>query len=130
MPVQLEGAEGKRDAPMIVMPPSSDTEGLRKLALDRIEAKRRFLRHAIGTAAATVLLVVIWAVSEYNNAGGWPTSGFSQSSSVPHVWNIWIIYPVLGLALLLGLNAWHTFGSKPVTELDIEQEIEKLTHQH
>jgi hypothetical protein len=70
---------------------------------------------------------VIWAASEYDNAGGWPSHGFSQSSGIPHVWNIWIVYPVLGIALLLGLNAWVTFGRKPVTERDIEREIEKLT---
>ncbi|HEY5694440.1 MAG TPA: 2TM domain-containing protein [Gaiellaceae bacterium] len=127
MPTQLEETDRKGDAPLVVVPPLEDREGLRKLALERIEAKRRFLKHAIGTAAATVLLAVIWAVSEYNNAGGWPSHGFSQSSSIPHVWNIWIVYPVLGLALLLGLNAWSTFGRRPVTETEIKREIEKLT---
>ncbi len=126
MAMQPEQRDRGSDAPMLV-PPSDDREGLRRLALERIEVKRRFVRHAVGTAAASVLLVVIWAVSEYNNAGGWPTHGFSQSSSIPHVWNIWIIYPVLGLALLLGVNAWFVFGRKPVTERDIEREIEKLT---
>jgi protein-S-isoprenylcysteine O-methyltransferase Ste14 len=125
MPTQLETTERNGDAPVVV-PPPEDREGLRKLALQQIEAKRRFFKHAVGTAAATVLLVVIWAVSEYGNAGGWPTHGFSQSSSIPHVWNIWIIYPVIGLALFLGLNAWHTFGRKPVTESEIKREIEKL----
>ena len=126
MPTQLE-TNHKGDAPLAVVPPAEDTEGLRRLALERIEAKRRFLKHAIGTAAATVLLVVIWAVSEYNNAGGWPTHGFSESSGDPHVWNIWIIYPVLGLALLLGLEAWSTFGRRPVTQSEIKREIDKLT---
>jgi protein-S-isoprenylcysteine O-methyltransferase Ste14 len=127
MPTQLEMSDPKRRVPVPVVPPPEDREGLRKLALERIDAKRRFFQHAIGTASATVLLVVIWAVSEYSNAGGWPTHGFSQSSSIPHVWNIWIVYPVLGLALLLGLNAWFTFGRRPVTEREIKREIEKLT---
>jgi protein-S-isoprenylcysteine O-methyltransferase Ste14 len=127
MTTQLERTDGKGSAPVVVVPPPEDQEGLRKLALEQIEAKRRFLKHAIGAAAITVLLVVIWAVSEYNNAGGWPTDGFSQSSSTPHVWNIWIIYPVLGLAALLGLEAWATFGRRPVTESEIKREIDKLT---
>jgi protein-S-isoprenylcysteine O-methyltransferase Ste14 len=127
MPTQLDRTNRKGDAPVVVVPPPEDKGGLRKLALERIEAKRRFVQHAIGAAAAAVLLVVIWAVSEYQNAGGWPTDGFSQSSSIPHVWNIWIIYPLLGLGLLLGLEAWRTFGRRPVTEREIDREIEKLT---
>jgi protein-S-isoprenylcysteine O-methyltransferase Ste14 len=115
------------DAPVVVVPPPDDRERLRKLALRQIDAKRRFVQHAIATAAVTVLLVVIWAVSEYDNAGGWPMHGFSQSSSIPHVWNIWIIYPVLGLALLLGLNALFTFGRRPVKESEVKREMEKLT---
>jgi protein-S-isoprenylcysteine O-methyltransferase Ste14 len=129
MPTQ-QLSNGKIDAPIVLVPPAEDEESLRQLALEQIRAKRRFLQHAIGAAAATVLLVVIWAVSEYNNAGGWPSHGFSQSSSIPHVWNIWIIYPVLGIALLLGLNAWFTFGRRPVTEAEIKREIEKLTASH
>jgi hypothetical protein len=115
------------DAPVVVVPPADDQESLGKLALQRIEVKRRFVQHAVVAAAVTVLLVVIWAVTEYNNAGGWPTHGFSQSASIPHVWNMWTIYPVLGLALLLGLNAWFTFGSRPVAESEIKREMEKLT---
>jgi protein-S-isoprenylcysteine O-methyltransferase Ste14 len=128
MPTQL--SDGKINAPVVVVPPAEDEERLRELALEQIRAKRRFLQHAVGSAAAIVLLVVIWAVSEYNNAGGWPSHGFSQSSSIPHVWNIWIIYPVLGIALFLGLNAWFTFGRRPVTEAEIKREIEKLTGSH
>ena len=129
MPVQLEKTHRNGGAPEVV-PPPEDQEGLRQLALHQIEAKRRFVRHAVGTAAATVVLVTIWAVSEYNNAGGWPTHGFSQSSSIPHVWNIWIIYPVIGLALFLGLNAWFTFGRKPITEHQLRQEMDKLSGTH
>jgi hypothetical protein len=44
-----------------------------------------------------VILVLIWALSEYHNAGGWPTRGFSQSSGIHDVWNFWIVYPIGGL---------------------------------
>jgi hypothetical protein len=47
-----------------------------------------------------IVLTAIWAFSEYHNAGGWPTSGFSQSSGIPNVWNYWIIYPFIGWVLL------------------------------
>ena len=36
------------------------------------------IRATIGTAGMAIL-VIIWAFTEYHNAGGWPTHGFSQS---------------------------------------------------
>jgi hypothetical protein len=105
----------------------SDERAVRQLALEQIHRKRRFLSHVVTYAAIVILLVVIWAVSEYHNAGGWPTGGFSQSSSIPHVWNDWIIYPVLGLSLLLAADAWNTFGRKPITEAEIRREMDRIT---
>jgi len=104
-----------------------DRASLRELALKQIERKRRFFMRAVSWAVATVVLVAIWAITEYNNAGGWPTKGFSQSSSIPHEWNIWIIYPLLGIALLLALDAWRTFAHKPVSEDQIRREMDRLS---
>ena len=50
---------------------------IRELAVEQIGRKRRFRMRAFGAAVVGVVLVVIWAISEYHNAGGWPTSGFS-----------------------------------------------------
>ena len=116
-----------------VIDSSSGTGGeqqVRELALKQIERKRRFRMHAVSCAAVSILLVIVWAISEYNNAGGWPTDGFSQSSSIPHVWNIWIIYPVLGLGLILVIDAWNTYGRKPISESEIRREMDRLTGAH
>lgn len=110
--------------------PSDDERQLRELAVKQLERKRRFRMHAISYAVVCVVLIVIWAITEYHNAGGWPTSGFSQSSSIPHEWNIWIIYPVLGFGLILGIDAWNTFGRKPITEREIQREMDRLTGAH
>jgi hypothetical protein len=64
----------------------------RQEAIKQIERRRRFW---VSTAAWTVVMIlvaVVWAISEYHNAGGWPTNGFSQSSGIPNAWNYWIIY--------------------------------------
>jgi hypothetical protein len=79
--------------------PPDEEQQLRELAVEQPERKRRFRMHAISYAAVCVVLIVIWAITEYSNAGGWPTNGFSQSSSIPHEWNIWIIYPGVGADL-------------------------------
>ena len=109
---------------------SNDEEQVRELAVMRVERKRRFHMHAISYAAVSILLTIIWAISEYNNAGGWPTSGFSQSSSIPHVWNIWIIYPVLGLGIVAAIDAWNTYGKRPISESEIRREMDRLTGGH
>jgi protein-S-isoprenylcysteine O-methyltransferase Ste14 len=107
-------------------PAAVDTT-VRELAIKEIERKRRFLMRAVIGGAVIVLLVIIWAISEYHNAGGWPTDGFSQSSSIPHVWNIWIIYPVLSISLILAVDAWVTYFRKPISERAIQREIDRLT---
>jgi 2TM domain len=125
-----EMATQQRERPELppVIPNDPDAEEVRELAIEQLRRKRRFVEHAVGAGIALVALVAIWAVSEYNNAGGWPTDGFSQSSSIPHVWNIWIIYPVIGITLYVAIDAWRTFRRKPLTEREIEKEIGRLTN--
>jgi len=57
--------------------------------------------------------------------GGWPTSGFSQSSGIPNVWNSWIIYPAIAWVLLTATDAWRVFGRKPISEAEIKHEMER-----
>lgn len=106
--------------------PLGDDEYVRKLAIEEIERQRRFHIRASGAAALTVVLVIIWAVAEYNNAHGWPTSGFSQSSGIHHVWNYWIIYPVIALALSVAIDARRTYRHRPITEREIRREVDRL----
>jgi hypothetical protein len=110
--------------------PTDDEQHVRELAIKQVERKRRFRMHAVSYAVVCVVLIVIWAISEYRNAGGWPTNGFSQSSSIPHVWNIWIIYPVLGLGVVAAIDAWNTYGKKPIGESEIRREMDRLTGGH
>ncbi len=110
--------------------PERDDAAVRELAVKQIERKRRFQMRAFAGAVLAVFLMVIWAVSEYNNAGGWPTNGFSNSSSIPHVWNDWIIYPLIGIGLCVAIDAWNTFRRKPITEAEIKREMDRLTGAH
>ena len=103
---------------------------VRELAVKQIERKRRFEMRAFAAAVLSVFLVVVWAVSEYNTAGGWPTNGFSNSSSIPHVWNDWIIYPLIGIGLCVAIDAWNTYRRKPITEAEIKREVDRLTGAH
>jgi 2TM domain len=116
--------------PVVVVPPKEDEEQLHKLAVEQIERKRRFHMRAFGAAAVAVLLVIIWAITEYHNAGGWPTSGFSQSSSIPHKWNSWIIYPIIGLSFFVAIDWLQTVRRRPITEAQIRREMDRLRGAH
>jgi 2TM domain len=96
----------------------------RQQAVKQIERKRHFwISAALGTLAMLVL-TLIWALSEYHNAGGWPADGFSQSSGIPNVWNYWIIYPAIAWVFLTAAGGLSVYLRKPISERDIQREIE------
>ena len=106
-------------------------EGLiRAEAIKQLERKRHFRIQLVVAALGMILLMVIWATSEYHNAGGWPTQGFSQSSGIHDVWNYWIIYPIIGLGLIMAARAWLVYGRKPITESEIQREMGRQTTGH
>lgn len=121
------------EQPAVIDPSLLSSDGeqqVRELAVKQVERRRRFHMHAVSCAAVCILLVIIWAITEYNNARGWPTSGFSQSSGIPHEWNMWIIYPVFGLGLILAIDAWKTYGRTPISEREIRRGMDRLTGAH
>ena len=70
----------------------------REQAIKQIERKRRFWTGAAWSGIGMLILVIIWAMTEYHNAGGWPrdsarvqgsmTCGITGSStrSAPGCW--------------------------------------------
>jgi hypothetical protein len=108
--------------------PDAPAEGdqlARQQAIRQIERRRRFRISTAWSAVAMVILVVIWATSEYHNAGGWPVHGFSQSSGIHEVWNFWIVYPLGAWLLALAAHGWFVYGNKPISEGEIKREIER-----
>jgi hypothetical protein len=97
----------------------------RQQAIRQLERNRRFWISTVAATASMILLVVIWATSEYHNAGGWPAHGFSQSSGIHGVWNFWIIYPLGAWVLLTAVGAWFVYGRRPISESDIRREIQR-----
>jgi len=106
--------------------PSGDSDELaRERAIKQIERRRRFNIDIFASAVVMALVAAIWAVGEYYNAGGWPTNGFSQSSGIHDTWNIWIIYPFMAWVVFLALRTWSYYGHKPITESEIQHELER-----
>ena len=114
------------DEPIGVAPSGADD--LQRMAARWVERKRKFHERLIGCGVLAVVLCVIWATSEYHNAGGWPSSltSFSQSSGIPGVWNMWVVYPLTALGLGVALDACFTYLRRPISEGDIRREMERL----
>ncbi len=105
--------------------PHAEDDLARQQALGQIGRKRRYRISAAVSAIGMALLVAIWALAEYHNAGGWPVHGFSQSSGMHEVWNLWIIYPLGAWLLLLAAGGWDVYLRRPVSEQEIQREIER-----
>jgi phosphate/sulfate permease len=109
--------------------PADGDELARQEAIRQIERRRRFKISTATSAIGMIILVAIWAASEYHNADGWPAGGFSQSSGIHDVWNFWIIYPVIAWVLLTAVHGWFVYGRKPISESEVKREIERQAGQ-
>ena len=110
--------------------PATGEQLARQEAVKQIERRRRFWIRATMATVLMVIVVFIWAMTEYHNAGGWPTQGFSDSSSIPNVWNNWIIYPAIVWVVAITADALLTFRSRPISEAEIKREIERQAGPH
>ena len=108
---------------------SADPAGSDKLArqeaIKQIERKRRFTVRTIASGLGMIMLVAIWAMTEYHNAGGWPVNGFSQSSGIHDVWNFWIVYPIDAWAFLTAAFGWDVYWRRSISESEIKREMER-----
>ena len=101
--------------------PDRTTDSRRATAIRALERRRRFHAHVAFHAVLLAVLAVVWAISEYHNAGGWPT-GFATGRD-DRDWDPWIVYPVLVAATAVAVHAWHLYGRRPITEDDVRREM-------
>lgn len=97
----------------------------RQEAIKQIKRRRNFHIELVVSGIGMAILILIWATTEYHNAGGWPTLGFSQSSGIHDVWNYWIVYPVGAWVLIMAGRAWSVHGHRGISEGEIKQEIDR-----
>ena len=97
----------------------------RQEAIKQIERRRRFKVSTAVSGLGMIILLAIWAMTEYHNAGGWPVHGFSQSSGIHDVWNFWIIYPVGAWMFLTAAFGWDVHRRRSISESEIKREMER-----
>ena len=106
------------------LPPPRD-EALRSLAIQHLERIRKLKLDFAAFLLGTVMIGAVWAITEYQNSGGWPQR--LSDNGGPGDWNPWIIWAVFGWGFLVALDALKTHFRRPTTEAEIEREVSRLT---
>ena len=86
------------------MPDTGDA--LREQAVARLRKKRDFGMHVIVYVMVNALLVAIWAITGADF--------------------FWPVFPILGWGIGLAANAYDVYGRKPISEAQIQQEMQRL----
>lgn len=82
-----------------------DHEERRSLARDRLEAKRGFQKSLVVYAVVNGFLVFIWFMGDRGS--------------------FWPIWPMAAWGLAVLIRWWSVYGRKPISEDDIQREMDK-----
>jgi uncharacterized membrane protein YecN with MAPEG domain len=82
-----------------------DDDKRREAAIERLKAKRSFSQNLVSYVVVNAFLVFIWAIT---GAG--------------YFWPAWVMG---GWGIGLVLHAWTVFGQRPITESEIQHEIQR-----
>ena len=94
------------------------------VAVNRISRRRNFVTHVVAYLLGSLLVTIVWATTEYQNAEGWPTA--LRTGRQNHDWDPWIVYPLLAGAIGVAVHAWIAYGRRPITERELAEEIARL----
>jgi 2TM domain len=82
-----------------------ETSDPRELARKRLQKRRDFTAHLVTYVVVNSMLIGLWAIT---GAG--------------YFWPAWVL---LGWGVGLVLNAWDVFFRRPITDADIDRELER-----
>ena len=77
----------------------------RERAIRRLQAKRGFRQHLVVYVVINASLAVIWGLT----LGGY----------------FWPLWPMVSWGIGLALHGWGVYGERPITEAEIQHEMEK-----
>lgn len=97
---------------------------LREWARQQVELNRKLKLRAVVFALAMLVLVPVWAVSEYLSSGGWPQH--LSGNDNPGDWSPWIIWVALAWGFYLALSAIVVHYRRPISDREVEHELRRL----
>jgi hypothetical protein len=85
-------------------------QAARDRAVTQLKKRRDFYGHLLVYVLVNTFLVVIWAVVDAH--------GF-----------FWPVFPIVGWGIGVVMNAWDVYWRPPITEDDVQREIEREDRQ-
>ncbi|MGE5691785.1 MAG: 2TM domain-containing protein [Pseudomonadota bacterium] len=123
MPTDVLTKDERPATPSAPTSTASD-DALRDWARTHVERVRRLKAHVGAFLAAMVVLTPIWALVEWQSAGGFERwSDGDQAGD----WEPWILYIAVPWGLYLVFAALKLHFDRPVTEEAIDREVRRLT---
>jgi hypothetical protein len=89
---------------------SDQRDGEREQAISRLKRRREFLSHLVSFLVINTSIWVIWLVT-----------------GADYPWPAWVTGP-WSIGLLM--NAWEVYLRRPITEAEIQREIQRLRPGH
>ena len=89
---------------------TQDQDKLREFARKQLKKKQEFKQYLWTYAGVSVLVTGIWFVT----------------SPEGYFWPIWVIFGMGVGALFAGLDAYGRLSAKPITDADVDAEVERL----
>jgi hypothetical protein len=89
---------------------ATTAEGLREQALRRLKKRRDLHTHAFAYFTINVFLWGLWVIL-----------GFTS-----HSWFPWPLWVTIGWGIGLTFNAWDVYFRRPITETEVQREIDRL----
>ena len=89
-------------------------DALREQALDRLKKRRDFKAHALVYVLVNLSIWGIWGVIAVTSGSGWP----------------WPVFLTLFWGIGLAMNAWDVYFRRPITEQELQREIDRLQGSH
>jgi len=83
---------------------------LRNFARKQLKKKQEFKTYLVVYAGVTVLVTAVWSLTSWGD----------------NFWPIWVIFGMGIGAVATGLDAYGKSWSKPITEADVDAEVERL----
>jgi hypothetical protein len=87
-------------------------DALREQALDRLKKRRDLKAHALVYLLVNLSIWGVWAVIAATSGSSWP----------------WPVFLTLFWGIGLAMNEWDVYFRRPITEQQLQQEIDRLQH--
>ena len=93
---------------------AASDEGLREQALRTIKKRRDFHTHAFAYVTVNLAVWAVWVAIGALSGSWWP-------------WPLWV---TLGWGVGLVFNAWDVYLRRPITEAELQHEMDRLRSHH